>query len=892
MELVVAEVVHNLIANLIADAIKAAVKGALGANFFENRRIQRSIDEAVDKVVQPLAHFLSTEKVSEAQQKLLAETCVRELRVTLNEPDRLFRGSLHGQKIFEDLYRDRPFPQEITDEGLSASYALLGPRVASILCDLPRTVEAWRMEGWRENFRRLDELAEALRGIFDRVDAIGRREDRLRDETFARVHRQMTQKTLLDLDITGLRADSPLSCKLDDLFVLPSFRLDKDASVSGPEQVAHFTQRKQRSIIVGAPGSGKSTWTKWFANRVLALDPPLLSVRVELRGLLVAPLPSLHTLIRTAAGAHLADEITAQVVRSWCERAAIVFLIDGFDEVPPERRDQVASWLDELAGAVSECSIISTSRPLTTAHLQREDDSKPRTLVRRIWQLWALEPFDHARVTEYITKWHQHAPMLADADRNVDVSALASEWTRDPTIAPLTENPLLLSTLLVVHHLDGRLPKGRSKLYQRYVDGMLGSWDSRRKVEAWSTSFPTDKRREVLRRLALEMQMREIDELSELDALAIVEAVIRERGLALSASEVLIALRERTGLIVGPGVYEFVHKTVSEFLVAEAIVDGVYWRDVRVDRFQLFKQRYEDRWNTILFLWAGMAPVPELEELIALCLRPESWDEMALALGLILDQDQRVGGATIAQAFDAVLALNIEDTGVCYTHAVPAAEDFDIDAFPCPDPPLRGLSEDTFEDALFFLSERRLDRLTSLAHLNSHVGRQLAAELFARSPSSETFRLLRASAPEQEPLRTQWLSAGLSYAFRWNRDEERFKLVWVALVEVEPRERFAPVARALFEQMMTFRHHAVRMTLTSIALILAMVRPDKIDETQLVLSSGYTDGDEVKDVLLTFHQTLKTALAQEKINATAATAKLLADTDALIARRTALLDAR
>lgn len=53
----------------------------------------------------------------------------------------------------------------------------------------------------------------------------------------------------------------------------------------------------------------------------------------------------------------------------------------------------------------------------------------------------------------------------------------------------------------------------------------------------------------------------------------------------------------------------------------------------------MFENRSNDRWNTITFLWAGLAPVKEVESFMGNCL---SSDAASLAYGLLYDQYDRI----------------------------------------------------------------------------------------------------------------------------------------------------------------------------------------------------------------------------------------------------------
>jgi hypothetical protein len=394
---------------------------------------------------------------------------------------------------------------------------------------------------------------------------------------------------------------------------------------------AFFSAKKTKSIIVGQPGAGKSTWAKWLQREALSVQHDFLCIRVELRSLADKDLPSLYELIRTLAGPHLAEELTADRIRSWVEAKKIIFILDGFDEIRPIDRDGIYVWLTDLSAAAQDCPIVVTSRPLTTDHLNQLNGS---------WTSWEIQPFDQQRIIDYIQRWYKSMPLLSDEGREVNTTELADAWSKDPTIAPLTSNPLLLSTLLMVHHLDGSLPRGRSELYRRYVEGMLGLWDDRRNVTATNLQLSLEQKRLIMRRFALQMFLQQKDQLDEHEALDIMKAVLEKLNIALPVEDVLSGLQERSGLIIGPGVYSFVHKSVLEYLVTESVLQGDERDDSdhRIDRLCLFKNRDDDRWNTITFLWAGLAPFVDVESFVEECIKIRKWD---LAYGILYDQYEK-----------------------------------------------------------------------------------------------------------------------------------------------------------------------------------------------------------------------------------------------------------
>lgn len=649
------DVIKNLLMLVIRESVNYDVQ-----KFFEKRRIESRIEDAIAEGVEPLLPFLEQEHISEDKQRRLIQTCVDELSPLAKKPEKLFQGSLNGQKIFEDLYLDRELPQVIIEDDVKDIYSLLCPRVATLLCKIPAAVKDWENEAWSESYRRLDEIIQEVRKVFNAVDELSTSPQKQHDEILSIARKTVSQKIRLELDLTGLRADEPIVGKIDDFFVHPNllrvYTNNDDNTVhtsidTAEKSTLQITTSTTPTIIWGPAGSGKSTFTKWFQREVLTPKWSGLCIRVEIRGLSNSELPSLHDLVRNNVSKHLAEELTTQRITHWLESKKIIVIVDGFDEVPPLRRDNVIEWIQGLKSVIRKCPLIVTSRPLTTDHLKK--------LSYLGWQNWSIEPFDEPRIIEYIERWYTHTPLSLDESYQFDATTLAQNWRSDSTIEPLTENPLLLSTLLMVNHLDGSLPSGRSELYRRYVEGMLGLWDTRRQVSATDTILSLEEKRQIIRGLALKLFFEDKEQLDEDLILEWLESFLQHKNIQSTATEVLDVLRERSGLIIGPGIYSFAHKSIAEYLVAETVLQGDQ-NDTdgnRVDRLRLLKNQHNDRWNTVTFLWAGLVPIGDLEIFIEMCLEDAN---LELSLGLLNDQYERFSSNIRNSLFQKIITYSFD----------------------------------------------------------------------------------------------------------------------------------------------------------------------------------------------------------------------------------------
>jgi NACHT domain len=685
----VGALIFKEVSKLVLDAVKKQV--SYGAeSFFTKRRIENELEKSVLRVIEPLEPFLSDEKISETQQTLLIETCIDELRPLIEEPSRIFEGSLDGQKVVDQLYATKGPPTAIQEEGLQSTYFLLLPRIANLICSFPPAVKAWQIDGYKEGLGRLDRIAEVLRDLTVKVDVIATQGISDKDTRIVRIRHSLLQLAKSKIELAGLRPDRLIEPgNLEDFFVLPALSRDLTTgaklTVQKSSEVFYtFLSQHRRELISGPPGSGKTTFATWLQIQQLSKPDPHLAVVVSLRDLKDGELPSLAQLVRESVGRHRADEIEPKDVGHWLDEGRITIICDGFDEVAPNYRDSVVQWLNELEAAAEASTVIITSRPLSTDHLLR---------LKSFTNHWEILPFDEPRVLQYIQRWYEKSTLLRGNTRQPDVGDLAKIWRTDPTIGPLTGNPLVLTTLLVVHHLDGNLPKGRAKLYERYIEGMLGSWDDKRKMSNIGTDVSRTTKHRILSAIALHFHLQEVDTFDEDQLLELVDKVVKENAIEHSAVGVLTVLRERTGLLIGPGTYSFVHKSVAEFLVAQAVIQGDQ-RDAageRIDRMRIFKERHDDRWNTVLFFWAGLTGVGDFQDFIDSSLDVPGDSTFKLVFGLLYDQIERLPVEWTRRVVIRLLELGFtkSESGTLPSWLPPGTSNSDnIDLLPYP----RGIS--------------------------------------------------------------------------------------------------------------------------------------------------------------------------------------------------------
>ena len=118
----------KLIQTLATKSLTQALEGVR-----RERQMKRLIEDAVDRVVEQAEGYLRSEKLAREKQELLLTAIFTQLQPFVDEPARLFRAGLDGQRIFEQAHASGQLPEEIREEGHEQFYSVLFPHVAQLV---------------------------------------------------------------------------------------------------------------------------------------------------------------------------------------------------------------------------------------------------------------------------------------------------------------------------------------------------------------------------------------------------------------------------------------------------------------------------------------------------------------------------------------------------------------------------------------------------------------------------------------------------------------------------------------------------------------------------------------------------------------------------------------
>jgi hypothetical protein len=385
-----------------------------------------------------------------------------------------------------------------------------------------------------------------------------------------------------------------------------------------------------RTVVVGVPGSGKSTFLEWLQLSVagvreilLAGEAQAIPLLLRVRELDAKKLPQGGGLIEAATGS---EDRASLMPEGWLDRqmkkGRILFMLDGLDETDPKTRDKyLIPWLTKLCDEYPDCRYLISSRPA---------GYPPGTLRKLKFVECDLLDFDEAEITNYTQHWCTAIRLGRSENEDearrkgkAEGEKIVKGFKSHPFIKNLARNPLMLSAICLVNYFeDGRLPEDRARLYKLCVEGLLHHWDSRRGIHS---DFTLDEKLRACRQVAIAMQADDRAEYESSKVLKIFTKIFNNRA---RAQELLEHIRYRTGLLIErrAGIFAFAHLTFQEYLAACAVHEGNYRN---IDAEQLAREHTDGRWNEVIALYCGIAPTRDARHMLERLIKQEDTYELA-----------------------------------------------------------------------------------------------------------------------------------------------------------------------------------------------------------------------------------------------------------------------
>jgi len=583
----------------------------------ENNPAQLSITEMeyrqAEKIGKPCFIFLlndeapwprkSTDKDTTQIEKLRNEASARHSSgppfKTVDELGRLVAESIHKWEKEQGRVIGLPIPE------LDAYYSILQKRYGRLDLDALTPPQ-------KEEYLQLQ-----LRSIFV--------EQNVRENPPpVELPKEMWEKLQRDKDVD--LEDFPEGVMLEDVRRTRDTYYEKP---SRPVLEVLTDSRYQHLIILGDPGSGKSTLSRYILlslidptghekiRRVFDGHLPLLLELRSYAGLCADNkcdtfLEFLEFLGKTE-GWHLTQAALQHHLQN-DGRAVVIF--DGLDEIfDPAERERITRQIVGFASEYPKARIIVTSRVIGYRRKILEDAG---------FVHFTLQDLDEKQVTTFVDNWYG----LALSDRPDEAKERRERITRSfkesASIRQLAGNPMLL-TIMAIIGKHQELPRERWKLYEHASSVLIQHWDVNKHLKDQHVEakfIGEDDKKELLRRLAFKMQGGASglagNHIHREQLQTEFETYLKDRysqtpdRAKIVAETMIQQFRERNFILslYGANLYGFVHRAFLEYFCATAFVHKFEkTQEILLEQLKqtVYGKHWEDQsWHEVLRLICGM----------------------------------------------------------------------------------------------------------------------------------------------------------------------------------------------------------------------------------------------------------------------------------------------
>ncbi|MBV8856139.1 MAG: NACHT domain-containing protein [Acidobacteria bacterium] len=417
------------------------------------------------------------------------------------------------------------------------------------------------------------------------------------------------------LDIAGIDNDRAVEIPLSEVYVRLRVIRDEDSAgdeeiEGGPIDIHTALGQYERLVIVGDPGSGKSTFLKFIALTIARSkvedDPAPALAKLNIQAPLPVPffisLWDLSDFIKQSKDSgdgavsnfivsRLAERgvtLARGELEAMLEAGGCCLLFDGLDEVPTERgRALISRLVEKFVGRYGNNRFVVTSRVRGYTG---------DTILRGGFVRCDVQDFNESDRREFLLNWF--AVLLGVGREHVLDEGTPSRLAFDALqpaieskdrIRALAVNPLMMTVIAIVHWNRKRLPDQRVDLYDECVDVLLGQRkEAERTVRGASaaealseeaereTQYDRAWKRKRFAEIALLILKSGTDEITREVVLGHLRERFRDRPgsnderAALDAERFLDLEELRSGLLVSRRSHScrFVHLTFQEYLAA------------------------------------------------------------------------------------------------------------------------------------------------------------------------------------------------------------------------------------------------------------------------------------------------------------------------------------
>lgn len=356
-----------------------------------------------------------------------------------------------------------------------------------------------------------------------------------------------------------------------------------------------LANEKTKLNVLGAPGSGKSTFLRKVGLECLVLYPKpvadsfhhkCIPVLVELKRFKTEPI-NLFDLIQKEfqiAGFPESHRFLKRALKD----GKLLILLDGLDEVPESKLNQVLEHVKDFTDEFHENRFITSCR---TAFYKNYLSSFTDV---------EISSFRDEQIVQFINNWFYLEKNVKSGIIDLFQTLLFKEGNE--ATLELSRTPLLLAFLCMSFDVNQRLPSNRSSLYKQALTILMHKWAAEKRIhnEDIYQDLNVELETEMLASLAAYFYEQDKIFFYSKDLKKHIKTFLTATlsNNNLDVSKVLEAIEIQQGILVERSfeIYSFSHLTIQEYLTAHFYNSPMRIHDL------INNHLFDKRWREVFLL--------------------------------------------------------------------------------------------------------------------------------------------------------------------------------------------------------------------------------------------------------------------------------------------------
>ncbi len=345
------------------------------------------------------------------------------------------------------------------------------------------------------------------------------------------------------------------------------------------ENAINIIDKSNKLIILGQPGSGKTTFLKFvalvYSTNILIKEPikPLLPIFIPLR--YYNKETDLESFIYKSADIFSSNIPSKIWLNALIKKGKCIFLFDGLDEVEIPSTKNCIEELKNFKTKHRKNKFVITCR--SACYCGQFEG----------FNLCEIDDFDLEDKDNFLNQWY--------GDNNDTLNKIKKDLSDSKSATDLTKSPLLLTLLCIQYDYSYSIPRSRTELYEHCIDALLFRWDAFKNIDRGSklSNISIDREKNMMSSIAKDTFDRELLFFQRKRLVQWINHEIGRLGLSNIDSEDFIdEIEANHGLLVerAKGIYSFSHLSFHEYFTAKAYLD-----QNKIDKLietQIYNPRY------------------------------------------------------------------------------------------------------------------------------------------------------------------------------------------------------------------------------------------------------------------------------------------------------------